>query len=260
MKPQMRTLNVILATVVVLAACQVTARAQAASRQAVDEATKTLIEHRLLMHGLLRNDNIIVSVKDGNVTLAGHVNSLAEKRQAELDAYNLGEFHHVQNSLVVDEGKRSDAEIAEEVTSTIRRHVFYTIFDWIEAQCQNRVVTLTGSVDAAWKKQEYAKQAEKAAGVRTVKNEIEVQPNTSFENHLRVYAATSIYDDPLFARYAAELDPPIHVIVSNGVVMLKGVVASLTEKAAADEILLSGTQVFELANDLMIVQQNKKGS
>lgn len=229
---------------------------QETSAKPADEAIKTLIEHRLIMHRLQRNNNITVSVSNGDVTLNGKVLSLDELRLAERDAYNIGEYHRVHNNLTLEASNLSDAQIDKSVTQAIRTHIFYTIFDWVEVQCKNGVVTLTGMVDAPWKKQEYTQQAEKTIGVRKVENNINVLAVSAFDEQIRLSAARLIYDDPLFARYAAGVDPPIHIIVKSGTIMLKGVVASPLERQAAGEILLTGTNAYELANDLMVAQSH----
>lgn len=256
MNPKSKILTMILASIIILFACQVPAIGQERSDKSLDQAIKTLIENRLRVHGLLQGNNIFVSVIDGNVTLNGQVRSPREKRLAELDSYGVGKFHTVQNNLMVKEVERSDTETAIEVASLIQRHAFYTIFDWVEVQSRDRIVTLTGSVDAAWKRSEFVKQAEKTAGVKQIKNNIEVQPGSNSDVQLRIAAATSIYDDPLFEHYAYDSVQPIHIIVREGRVLLKGTVHSIAEKEAVDGILLTKTNVLELASDLM-VKRNK---
>jgi osmotically-inducible protein OsmY len=49
---------------------------------------------------------------------------------------------------------------------------------------------------------------------------------------IRWAAARTISRDPMFTAYAIQANPPIHVIVENGKVTLKGVVATPDGKAS----------------------------
>src|SRR5438128_7118882 len=49
----------------------------------------------------------------------------------------------------------------------------------------------------------------------------------SFDDQIRWAASRAIYRDPMFTAYAIQANPPIHIIVENGKVTLKGMVATL---------------------------------
>jgi len=61
-----------------------------------------------------------------------------------------------------------------------------------------------------------------------------VLPLSTFDDHIRWAAASTIYRDPMFTAYAIQANPPIHIIVENGKVTLKGVVATPMEKQIAE--------------------------
>jgi osmotically-inducible protein OsmY len=67
---------------------------------------------------------------------------------------------------------------------------------------------------------------------------------------LRIQIATRIYRDPLFWNYAIQPVPPIHIIVENGHVTLKGVVDSEVERRVAETMARSAFGVSGVNNHL----------
>ena len=63
------------------------------------------------------------------------------------------------------------------------------------------------------------------------------------------------YDSPLF-RYATLAVPPIHIIVKNGRVTLKGFVASDADKQLAYTAARNVSGVFEVNNELKVDSDN----
>jgi len=70
-----------------------------------------------------------------------------------------------------------------------------------------------------------------------------------------MYRALFSYDRPLF-RYATRAVPPIHIIVKNGNVTLKGFVASDMDKQLAYTAARNVSGVFEVTNELMVDKDN----
>ena len=89
-------------------------------------------------------------------------------------------------------------------------------------------------------------------GVRQVDNKIEVLPHSSYDDQIRIAAARSIYGHPSFVRYANRSLPPIHIVVNNGNVVLKGAVANKVERQLAGNLLRSGVLAFDVVNDLTV--------
>ena len=226
--------------------------AQARHKMLSDAMVKTLVEHRLIKHDLQREDNIQVSVEDHIVKLEGTVQSVAEKHWAKRLASRVEDVQRVENQLVIKVSDRSDQQIAEGVARSIRRFVFYDIFDWIAGEVYNGVVTLKGSVREPWRKTDYERRAEAVAGVRQVDNKIEVLPTSIYDDQIRVAAARSIYGHPSFVRYANRSLPPIHIVVKNGKIALKGAVANKIERQLAGSLVRSGVLAFDVVNDLTV--------
>jgi hyperosmotically inducible periplasmic protein len=122
------------------------------------------------------------------------------------------------------------------VANKVRRYVFYTVYDDVEGQVRNGVVTLTGMVTAPYKATEIADLAARVHGVRDVDNQIKTLPVSTFDDQLRSAIASRIYRDPMFWNYAIQTNPPIHVVVENGHVTLTGFVNSEVERRTAENI------------------------
>ena len=129
------------------------------------------------------------------------------------------------------------------------RYPQFTIFDSVNAQVQDGVVTLTGKVTMPYKRDELAKRIARVEGVRQVRNDIAVLPTSMFDDDLRFQIARAIYGHSSFWSYGSMTNPPIHVIVENGRVTLEGVVNNNVERMLARSIATSSS-AFSVTNNL----------
>lgn len=144
---------------------------------------------------------------------------------------------------------RQDLRLAGEISAAVQSYPRFTIFDDINGNVENGVVTLTGKVTMPFKKQEIERRVERIDGVREVRSEISVLPASIYDDDLRRRIARAIYGDPSFWSYAAMANPPIHIIVENGRVTLTGVVNSNVERAIARS-LATGRGELSVSNEL----------
>jgi hyperosmotically inducible protein len=136
-----------------------------------------------------------------------------------------------------------------EVQKQVLRYPHFTIFDDVDAQIDNGVVTLTGKVTMPYKRNDLEKRIAKVADVKQVNNKIEVLPVSQFDDELRLRIARAIYSNPNFTMYASQVNPPIHVVVENGHVTLTGVVNSNLDRVVARSIA-SSFPAFSVKNEL----------
>ena len=139
--------------------------------------------------------------------------------------------------------------VAGRLGRVVRECPQVTIFDDIDARVDGSSVLLTGKVTASSKKEEIERRVAKIEGVSEVRNEIAVLPPLSSDDELRHRVARSIYGNPTFWTYAAMSNPPIHIIVERGHVVLRGTVNSNVERTMA-RTLASGLGERSLINEL----------
>jgi hyperosmotically inducible protein len=143
----------------------------------------------------------------------------------------------------------SDDDVGASVAKSINTYSRFTIFDDVNVSVEGGVVTLRGKVTMPSKRDEMGKRIEQLDGVRSVRNEIDVLPASIYDDELRRKIARAVYGNSAFWRYAAMVNPPVHIVVENGRVTLTGVVASEVERALARS-LATGFGELSVSNEL----------
>lgn len=149
-------------------------------------------------------------------------------------------------ALAADQG---NLQIFRNVSRQVLQYPHFTVFDNVQAQVDQGVVTLTGKVTMPYKSTDIEHRVAKIAGVTQVHNQIEVLPVSQFDDELRLGIARAIYGNSNFWGYGSMVNPPIHIIVDHGHVTLEGVVNSNVDKAMARS-LASGFPAFSVTNNL----------
>ena len=144
---------------------------------------------------------------------------------------------------------REDLAIFQDVSRQVLRYPRFTIFDNINAQVDNGVVTLSGKVTMPFKRDDLERRVAKIKGVRGVHNQVTVLPVSLFDDELRFRIARAIYGHSSFWGYGAMLNPPVHIVVEGGRVTLEGVVNSNIDRMLARSIA-SGHGAFEVTSNL----------
>jgi len=156
------------------------------------------------------------------------------------------------------DAQRTSALIADEVRHQLVMMPYYGVFDWLEADIQpNGAVTLRGQITRPTTKSDAEARVRKLESVSRVNNEIEVLPPSPTDDAIRIamYRALFNYNSSLF-RYATLAVPPIHIIVKNGRVALKGFVANEMDKQLAYTAARNVSGVFEVTNELKVDGEN----
>jgi hyperosmotically inducible protein len=144
--------------------------------------------------------------------------------------------------------------LGQEVRHQLVMLPYYSVFDWLQAQVKpDGTVTLMGEVTRPSTKEDAASRVKGLEGATRVVNNIEVLPVSPMDDQIRIAVYRSIfsYDSPLF-RYATQSVPPIHIIVKNGHVTLKGIVASQSDSDLANIKANQVSGVFSVKNELQI--------
>jgi osmotically-inducible protein OsmY len=150
--------------------------------------------------------------------------------------------------------ERQTSRLKEEVRHQLVMLPYFNVFDWLEAQVSpNGTVTLMGQVTQPTLKSDAEKRIKSLESVTSVVNKIEVLPLSNNDDQIRaaVYRAIYMNDSPLF-KYAMRSVGPIHILVKNGHVTLKGIVANAGDKQLAYMAANGVPGVFSVENELKV--------
>jgi osmotically-inducible protein OsmY len=188
-----------------------------------------------------------VAVKDGIVTLTGHLDTYAEKHAVERAVQRV---HGVQAIAVemdvkLDPGhRRSDSDIAAAAQSAFKWHAQIPM-DRIQVQVEKGWVTLSGEVDWEYQRREAEKAVRPLTGVVGVSNAIKLKPRV-----LPANLAQRIRE--ALARHAEHEAKHIEASVEGGVVTLRGSVDSWAERVAAAGATWSAPGVSSVVNEIKV--------
>jgi osmotically-inducible protein OsmY len=193
--------------------------------------------------------HIGVSVRDGVVTLSGHVESYIEKFSAERTAQHVKGVKAVAQELVVElpsDRKTADDEIAARAVK---------ILDWdalvphhkISVKVEHGIVTPVGDVDWDYQRAEAEYDLRKLGGVKAVVNDIRVKPSVRSEDiHAKIRGALE--------RNAEIEASNITVSVSGSKVTLRGTVNAWTERKAIERAAWSAPGVTQVEDQIELTR------
>jgi osmotically-inducible protein OsmY len=212
-----------------------------------DRDLREAVEQALDWEPIINARNIGVSVKDGVVTLSGHVNTFPERREAEKVAGLVRGVKAVVCELEVtlpSHFERSDAEIARAASNAIAWNTLLPK-DRIQVWVDNGRVTLEGTVDWQYQRKSADKCVRYLAGVTDVNNHIVVKPSAN------QVAVKSGIESALMRN--AKLDAnAIRVDVRGDRVILSGTVQSWVEREEAERAAWGSPGVRDVENLLMV--------
>lgn len=188
-----------------------------------------------------------VAVKDGVVTLTGHLDTYAEKHAVERAVQRVQGVQAIAVELDVklDPGhRRSDSEIAAAAKSAFKWHAQIPL-DRIQVQVEKGWVTLSGEVEWEYQRREAEKAVRPLTGVVGVSNSIQIKPRVTPSN-----LAQRIRE--ALARHAEHEAKHIAVDVEGGVVTLRGSVDSWAERSAAAGATWSAPGVSKVVNEIRV--------
>ena len=212
-----------------------------------DQSISRAVKTEFLIAPNINADSVNVKVSDGVVTLSGRADNILTKRRAAKIAESVTGVKSVTNDIMVIKSTRSDAKIENDLVTAVANNPATDAFQ-VNTAVNNGTVTLSGTV-GSWQEKELCREvAESVKGVRDVINNIKIsynEPRTDKDIKADVISRLKwdIYVNQQF----------IKVSVNDGVVTLKGSVASAAEKEWAYDDACYITPFFGLLFPLYLV-------
>lgn len=158
-------------------------------------------------------------------------------------------------SPVPDAGRvspKAAKSLEQRVRSELLKLPYYGVFDHLAFQVEGDQVRLSGEVSWPALKSDAENAVRRVEGVAGVTSEVQVLPVSFHDNSIRRATYWAVYGHSALARYRLNPNPPIRIIVANGNVTLKGVVASEMDKKIAYMRASGVPGVFSVTNHLQV--------
>ncbi len=212
-----------------------------------DQQLKKEVEAELEWDASINAANVGVSVRDGVVTLTGHLDTFTEKRFVERAAQRVAGVRALAVELDVKlaaDHVRSDSEIAAAIESA---------FQWattvphekIKVRVEKGWVTLAGEVEWEFQRRKAEACVRPLVGVAGITNLITLKAQVTPAN------ITHRISDAL-KRQAEREANAIEVIVKDSTVTLEGTVHSWAERAAVQGASYSAPGISQVINNLNV--------
>ena len=188
-----------------------------------------------------------VEVKDGIVTLAGHVGSYAEKWDAERAAQRVSGVKALAIEMDVKlagSSKRNDADIAGSAESALQ-WITYLPKNSVKVMVEDGWITLSGEVDWEYQRQTAAGAVRYLMGVKGVRENIAIKSKVSLS------AVKSDIEAALKRRAQADAQN-ISVEVRGADVTLTGTVHSWSERDLATHSAWGTPGVHNVVNNITV--------
>jgi osmotically-inducible protein OsmY len=213
-----------------------------------DAQLKADVTDELAWDPAINATNVGVMVKDGVVTLAGHLDSFAEKHAVEQAVRKVSGVRGIALDLDVKlaaSQQRTDSDIAQAATAALSLNSLVPAGK-IKVEVENGWVTLTGQVDWGYQFASAEQCVRPLAGVRGLSNKITVKPRVQSRDIAQQISAA-------LARQAAREARHIGIEVEGSVVTLSGKVHSMAEHDAALGVAFSAEGVSRVVDHLQVV-------
>jgi osmotically-inducible protein OsmY len=212
-----------------------------------DAQLKKDVSNELEWDPSINASQVGVAVKDGVVTLTGHLNTFSEKYAIERTVARISGVKAIAVELDVKlapDHTRSDTEIAAAADSALKWHVGVPA-EHIQIKVEKGWVTLKGEVEWDFQRRNAEKAVRHLVGVVGVSNSVTLKPSITPAD-----VAKRIRD--AFARHAEREAKNIDVTITGATVTLRGSVDSLAERGAAFGAAWAAPGIVSVVNELTV--------
>nr|WP_297355807.1 BON domain-containing protein [uncultured Caldimonas sp.] len=212
-----------------------------------DAELKTDVQAELTWDPAIKSTDIGVIVKDGVVTLTGHLETFAEKYAAERAVRRVKGVRAIAMEIDVKLAaahKRSDSEIATAAEGALKWHALVPA-EKVQVTVERGWVTLRGELEWDYQRRSVEKAIRPLLGVTGISNFITLEPQPVPGNlHKRIEDALT--------RQAVREARRIEVVVDGSRVTLRGRVHSWAERDAAQGVAWASPGVATVVNELIV--------
>ena len=212
-----------------------------------DQQLQTDVLDELKWDPRLNSPEIGVAVKNGIVTLSGHVDSYTKKLAAEESAKRVKDVKGIVEEIKVNlslDGKRTDQELAQNAINALKWN--NSVPDQnIKVEVENGWLTLDGHADWQFQKDAAKNAVKDIIGLKGVINQINIAPRVN------IPVVRDTIKKALERSADVEADK-IVIETSGNKVILHGKARSWNEKNEVEHAAWSAPGVMEVVDDLVI--------
>ncbi len=217
------------------------------SQSSIDLEIRSAVTDELEWEPSIKAAQVGVAVRNGVVTLSGHVESYGEKCAAERAARRVKGVRAVAQEIEVH-FPASKKTLDDEILTRALRMLEWDVLvpdERIKITIDHGVVTLAGEVEWRYQRDEAETDLRKLSGVRDVVNLITVKPRASAEDlQERIRRALE---------RSAEVEAQhVHVSAKDGKIVLTGKVGAWIERETAERAAWAAPGVVEVENRIEI--------
>ena len=212
-----------------------------------DSDLKRDVQAELSWDPAVKSTQIGVAVKDGVVTLTGHLETYAEKHAAERALRRVGGVRAIALELDVrlsPEHQRSDTDIANAAEQALKWNTLVPV-DQVRVTVDQGWITLQGEVEWDYQRRSVERALRPLTGVVGISDEITIRPKVAQAN-LQARIAEALKRQ--VEREVKHLD----IKVDGSTVTLRGTVHSWRERDAAQGVAWAAPGVRAVINELRI--------
>ena len=251
--------KVIYAIPVVIAALTLFTFNMPAQAENMDDSIEAAVKASHVFTNYLKDDDIKVQVKGGEVTLTGSVVSESHKTMAGETVSNLPNVKGVDNQLAVkgnQPSEMSDAWLLTKVKSTLLFHRSVSVTTDVDVK--NGIVTLGGAADNQAQKELTTEYAADIDGVKEVRNEMTLATATAEKQTMSdkiddASITTMVKMTLLGHRSTSALNTS--VTTRDGVVTLSGKADNQAEIALAGKLAKDVNGVQSVQNNMTVINK-----
>jgi osmotically-inducible protein OsmY len=191
---------------------------------------------------------IAVSAEDGVVTLRGTLGSFREKREAKKDAQRVYGVKSVENELqvrILNEDRRADADLRGDVLQALMLDSI--VPSTIDAKADNGKVTLSGTANWRFQRDEAESVASNIRGVISIENDVDLVPPAPSAHDV----ASSI--ENAMERNAKLDAESVKVKSENGTITLSGTVSSWADHDQAVDAAWAAPGVTRVKDHIVVL-------